>query len=225
MQDATRTRTIFKSLCKVLSHRFSFEEGVEFLRLKDYTLEDATYPNAGTFIEPSARLLVAKYIRSIANLPPDLEAWAMERPWSLDSTGRLAAAASRSPGASSAPTPLVNRLHPPRISSRETPPHRARPLASRISSRRPPSRQLPPLASRISSRRPPPRQSPPLASRISSRRPPRPPRDHRPRPARPLPCGCDFHIVGMGTGNNGRRSDCQGFRGFSSRRLFYGGRM
>src|SRR5271170_1833227 len=125
MQDATRTRTIFKSLCKVLSHRFSFEEGVEFLRLKDYTLEDATYPNAGTFIEPSARLLVAKYVRSIANLPRDLEAWAMERPWSLDSTGRLAAAVSRSSGASSAPralaTPLVNRLHPP-------------PLASRISS-------------------------------------------------------------------------------------------
>ena len=59
-----------------------------------------------------------------------------------------------------------------------------------------------------------------LASRISSRKPPRPPHGRHNHPAR-LPCGCDFHIVGMGSRNNGRRSNGQGFR----RRLFQEGRM
>ena len=112
-------------IVKILGHRFKFNDGLQFLcQYQDYSVEDATYRNAVDFIEPATRLLVAKYIRGIANLPRNLEAWAMQHPWSLDTTGRLAAAAytSPTPPASRAiTTPLVNRLRPRPISPR-TPP-------------------------------------------------------------------------------------------------------
>jgi hypothetical protein len=63
-------------IVKVLGHRFKFNDGLQFLcQYQVYLVEDATYRNAIDFIEPAARLLVVKYIRNIAKLPRDLEAW------------------------------------------------------------------------------------------------------------------------------------------------------
>jgi len=115
-------------IAKVLGHRFKFNDGLQFLcQFQDYSVNDATYRSADSFVEPAARLLVAKYIRGITNLPPDLEAWAMARPWSLNSTGRLAAATSNSNSAPRATgNPLANSLAA-RISSPRVPPRRTRP--------------------------------------------------------------------------------------------------
>ena len=163
-------------ISKILGHRFKYNDGLQFLcQYRDYSAEDATYRNAVDFIEPAARLLVAKYIRGIANLPRDLEAWTMQHPWSLDTTGRLAAAASSS---SAPPAPRV--------------------IAT------------------------------PSVSRLRPRSRPRPPRQNRrsaPATTPHLPCGCDFHIIGMNARNSGNRYNCKGFRSFGSRRLFQEGRM
>ena len=51
-------------IAKVLGHRFKFNDGLLFLcQYQDYSIEDAIYHNAIDFVEPAARLLVAKYIR------------------------------------------------------------------------------------------------------------------------------------------------------------------
>ena len=112
---------------KVIGHRFKFNDGLQFLcQWRDYSIEDSTYRNATDFVEPAARLLVAKYIRDFRNIPRDLEAWAMQHPWALDTTGRLAAAASASSAPRAIATPTVNRSHPRIAPRRPLPPRRNR---------------------------------------------------------------------------------------------------
>ena len=99
-------------IVKVIGYSFKFNEGRQFLyQFRDYLLEDATYHSAVDIVKPSARLLIAKYIPGITNLPQDLEAWVMRHPLLLDMTGRLASVESTSSAPSVTATPLVNRLH------------------------------------------------------------------------------------------------------------------
>ena len=112
-------------VAKVIGHRFRFNASLQFLcQWKQYSIEDSTYHNATDFIESAARLLVAKYIRVIQNLSRNLEVWAMQHPWALDTIGRFAAATSISSTSRAIITSLVNHLHPPRISSRRSLPSR-----------------------------------------------------------------------------------------------------
>ena len=112
---------------KVIGHRFKHNEGLQFLcQWKDYSIEDSTYRNASDFVEPAARLLVAKYIRGIQNLPRNLETWAMQRPWSLDTTGRLAGSTT---------TPTINGIYARIPSRRKTPPFRRCPPTTASSDR------------------------------------------------------------------------------------------
>ena len=129
-------------IAKVVGHRFKFHDGLQFLcQWHDYSIEDSTYRNGSTFIHPAARLLVAKYIRDLGDkLPKDLEDWATQHPWSLDSTGRF----SRSTDV----PPVVAQLYGRRRADlRDPPPPTAYQLA--LQPRRPMSHVPPPRRPRF----------------------------------------------------------------------------
>jgi Integrase zinc binding domain len=100
---------------RILGHRFKFNDGLQFLcQYKDYSPDDATYRKAMDFVEPTACILVARYLRGFKELPRDLRQWTLRTPWAFDLTGRLA------PGAkdSTHSTPSVNYTHPSRARNR-----------------------------------------------------------------------------------------------------------
>jgi hypothetical protein len=58
---------------KILGHQFKHNNGLQFLcQFKDYAVEDAICRNATDFVEPAACILVAKYLRTLKNIPDDL---------------------------------------------------------------------------------------------------------------------------------------------------------